>query len=172
MVSHVIAFEAPTAKVYHQLPPPLKDMDDVVAILFTGPVQPSKEDFAKTPFLIRRAKVIAALKWLKLNHRDYTDITISKENMNQYPENSPPVSVQYKYAESNVIAETQDLTNMETEVGVTSGDCPCVVHGLSGQAMVTKTAETLKSIALKHMNAGGKMLAVGHGTNPESIYLV
>ena len=37
MTAHVIAFESPLPKVYHILPPPVEDMDDVLAVLFTGP---------------------------------------------------------------------------------------------------------------------------------------
>ncbi|TFK58892.1 hypothetical protein BDN72DRAFT_906329 [Pluteus cervinus] len=36
--------------------------------------------------------------------------------------------------------------------------------------MTSKTAETLKGIALKHLNSEGKMLAVGHSEDPEGIY--
>ncbi|TFK57749.1 hypothetical protein BDN72DRAFT_907568 [Pluteus cervinus] len=170
MVSHVIAFQAPTAKVYDVLPPSVEDMDEVLAILFTGPIQPTEKDFARTPLLVRRNKVIEALEWLKLNHRDYADIEISLENMNEYPEHCPPVIVQYKFSETNKIPETQDLANQDTEDGVDSGPCPFAVHGLTGEAMLNKTSEELKSMALKHMNSGGKMLAVGHSPDPQNIY--
>ncbi|TFK58167.1 hypothetical protein BDN72DRAFT_734760, partial [Pluteus cervinus] len=145
-------------------------MDEVLAIMFTGPAQPTEKDFARTPLLVRRQKVIDALNWLRLNHKDYADIKVSHDNMNEYPEDYPPVSVEYKHAETNKIPETQDLTNTEEEDGVEAGDVPFIVHGLSGEAMVSKTAEALKSIALQHMNSGGKMLAVGHAAPPESIY--
>ncbi|TFK59305.1 hypothetical protein BDN72DRAFT_905976 [Pluteus cervinus] len=170
MVSHAIAFEAPTARIYSELPPHREEMDQVFAILFTGPAQPTDEDFARTPLLVRRKKVIQALQWLKLNHKDYVDVGISQSNMEEYPEDTPPVAVVYKQSESNKIPEAQDLADNEEEDGVESGDCPFVVHGLSGEAMVTKTAETLKGIALKHLNSEGKMLAIGHNEEPESIY--
>ncbi|TFK58112.1 hypothetical protein BDN72DRAFT_735932, partial [Pluteus cervinus] len=170
MISHVIAFEAPIARVYKVLPPPLKDMDEVLAILFTGPARPDEKVFARTPFLVRRMKVIKALNWLKLNHKDYDDIEISQINMDEYPEDCPPVVVQYKHAETNKMVETQDLTNFDDEDGVEHGDCPFVVHGLTGEGLKGKTSETLKGLALKHMNSEGKMLAVGHAVSPESIY--
>ncbi|TFK65378.1 hypothetical protein BDN72DRAFT_731530, partial [Pluteus cervinus] len=145
-------------------------MDEVLSILFTGPIQPTEKDFARTPLLVRRNKVIEALEWLKLNHRDYDDIEISLDNIAQYPEDIPPVTVIYKYSESNKIPESQDLINIDEEDGVDAGPCPFAVHGLSGEAMANKTTEELKSIALKHMNAGGKMLAVGHSSDPQNIY--
>ena len=53
MKANVVAFESPTPKIYTVLPPPRDDMDDVLAILFTGPSKPTPEDFAQTPFLVR-----------------------------------------------------------------------------------------------------------------------
>jgi hypothetical protein len=81
MASHVIAFESPVPKLYHSLPPPLEDLDDVLAILFTGPCKPTEDDFKRTPLLIRRKYVADALEWLKLNHSDYTDLDISYDEL-------------------------------------------------------------------------------------------
>jgi hypothetical protein len=53
MTSHVVAFESPIPKVYHALPPPIEDLDEVLAILFTGPCKPCDKDFARTPLLVR-----------------------------------------------------------------------------------------------------------------------
>ena len=53
MKANVVAFESPTPKIYTVLPPPCDDMDEVLAILFTGPSKPTPEDFARTPFLVR-----------------------------------------------------------------------------------------------------------------------
>ena len=53
MMANIIAFESPTQKIYTVLPPPRDDIDDVLAILFTGPSKPTPEDFAQTPFLVR-----------------------------------------------------------------------------------------------------------------------
>ncbi|KAF8877204.1 hypothetical protein BD779DRAFT_1448730 [Infundibulicybe gibba] len=85
MVSHVVAFESPIPKVYKALPPPLEDLDDVLAVLFTGPSRPTQEDFSRTPLLVRRNYVARALTWLKLNHPDYADLEISLDNLNRYP---------------------------------------------------------------------------------------
>ena len=79
MTANVVAFESPTPKIYTVLPPPRDDIDDVLAILFTGPSKPTSEDFARTPFLVRRNAVINALNWLKLNHADYADIEVSEK---------------------------------------------------------------------------------------------
>ncbi|KAK7021858.1 hypothetical protein VNI00_017205 [Paramarasmius palmivorus] len=49
MKANAMAFEAPIPKVYDVLPPPRSDIDEVLAILFTGPSQPSTEDYQRTP---------------------------------------------------------------------------------------------------------------------------
>ena len=46
MKANVVAFESPTPKVYAILPPPRDDLDEVFAILFTGPSKPTPKDFA------------------------------------------------------------------------------------------------------------------------------
>ena len=53
MKANVVAFESPVPKIYAVLPPPREDIEEVLAILFTGPSKPTPEDFARTPFLVR-----------------------------------------------------------------------------------------------------------------------
>ena len=52
MKANVVAFESPIPKIYSVLPPPRGDLDEVLAILFTGPSKPTSEDFSRTPFLV------------------------------------------------------------------------------------------------------------------------
>ena len=105
MTAHVIAFESPLPKVYHILPPPVEDMDDVLAILFTGPSKPTEQDLACLRLLVRRNHVGKALEWLKLNHVNYKDLEISYENLERYSENTPPVSVESCHEDSNKVPE-------------------------------------------------------------------
>jgi len=58
-------------------------------------VNQQKMDFKRTPLLVRRLKVTKALHWLKLNHIDYYDCEISDKNLASYPEEGPPVVVDY-----------------------------------------------------------------------------
>ena len=125
------------------LPPPCEDIEEVLAILFTGPSKPTPEDFARTPFLVRRNAVINALEWLKLNHADYADIEISNENMAQYEETMPPVSIEYRPAETNKVPEGTSVFDCEEEDGTTEGDCAFTVHGLTGRVVsYTVTTKT------------------------------
>jgi hypothetical protein len=57
MTSHIVAFQAPTPKLYQTLPPPIDELDDILAILFTGPAKPTQKDFERTPLLVRRNAV-------------------------------------------------------------------------------------------------------------------
>jgi hypothetical protein len=138
--------------------------------LFTGPCKPTAEDFARTPFLVRQNTVIAALEWLRLNHSDYADIQISQENVMQYEENMPPVSVEYRKQVSNKVAEGTSVFDQKEEEGTVEGDCTFTVHGLTGENLSMMTPTALKAIALRHLNSGGKMLAVGHSDKLQSMW--
>ena len=170
MKANIVAFESPIQKIYKILPPPREDLDEVLAILFTGPCKPTARDFAHTPFLVRRKAVIAALEWLRLNHADYADIQISEENVMQYEENMPPVSVEYKERFTNKVTEGTSVFDQEEEEGTLEGDCAFTVHGLTGENLNSMSPTALKVIALRHLNSGGKMLAVGHSEKFQSMY--
>src|SRR5258708_31773755 len=97
MVANCIMFSNPTVKVYNKLPPNREEMTEVLAFIFTGSTQPTEEDFKRTPMLVRRDKVSAALDWLMLNHCDYRDLEKSTENLSSYPLVGVPVVVNYKH---------------------------------------------------------------------------
>src|ERR1700730_17402180 len=120
-------------KIYNVLPPPIEEMDDVLAFIYTGPCRPTKADFQRTPLLVRHRKVLAALKWLKLNHVDYYDCEISEKNLASYPDDSPPVVVDYHQMTSNKNPESTSLHDMDEEDGTEEGPCPFVVHGITGE---------------------------------------
>jgi hypothetical protein len=102
MTANAISFANPIPKVYKTLPPPIEEMDNVLAFIYTGPCQPTKADFERTPLLVRHKKVSEALEWLKLNHIDYFDIEISYDNLKAYPEDAPPVLVDYRSSTSKL----------------------------------------------------------------------
>jgi len=119
MISHVIAFESLLPKIYTTLPPPLKDISDVLAILFTGPSSPCKKQYKGrfSPLLVYRSHVVRALNWLILNHPDYEDVTIDHNNLQQYPEDKPPVKVMHKESDTNRIVEAKSVFNTHSEEG-------------------------------------------------------
>src|ERR1700723_3407078 len=170
MRANAVTFANPTPKVYEKLPPHKSEMDEVLAFIYTGPCKQTKADFERTPLLVRHRKVTAALEWLILNHCDYYDLEISRENLESYDENEPPVIVDYRQSTSNKNTESIAVNDMELEDGTESGMCPFVVHGLTGEEYSTKSLKALKAIALQHLTTDGKILAVGHAKQPESIY--
>jgi hypothetical protein len=114
--------------------------------------------------------VINALEWLKLNHRDYADIEVLEDNLKQYSETEIPVSIVYRESSTNKVPEGVSKHDLEADHGVIEGECSFSVHGLTGESIDTMSSEALKAAALKHLNIGGSMLAVGHSSEPESIY--
>ena len=170
MKANIVAFESPIPKIYNILPPPREELDEVLAILFTGPAKPTEKDFARTPFLVRRNAVINALEWLRLNHSDYSDIEISHDNASQYGEDMPPVTVEYQLKLSNKVPEGTSVFDHEEEDGTVEGDCVFTVHGLTGELCNSMTPSALKAMALRHLNSGGKVLAVGHSDKLESMW--
>ena len=170
MRANAITFANPTPKIYNILPPPIEDLDEVLAFIYTGPCKPTRSDFERTPLLVRRNKVATALNWLKLNHCDYFDLEISEKNLAQYPENDIPVVVEYRKSFSNKNPESTAVHDMEEEEGTETGMCPFVVHGLTGEEYTTKSLKAIKAIALKHLKDNKNILAIGHSKDPQSIY--
>ena len=132
----------------------------MLAFIFTGPFQPTEDVFCRIPLLVCRNKVAKALEWLKLNHRDYADLDILYKNL-ESSENSPPVVINYRQSSTNKIPEGTNIHDMELENGTEEGLYPFTVHTLTSKNYDTTRPETLKSIAMKHLNDGGKFLPLG-----------
>src|ERR1700729_3807572 len=49
MHANAISFSNPMPKIYNVLPPPIEEMDEVLAFIYTGPCKPTKADFKRTP---------------------------------------------------------------------------------------------------------------------------
>ena len=120
MKANIVAFESPVQKIYAVLPPPCKDIDKVLAFLFTGPSKPTPETLHGCHLLVRQNPIMNVLEWLKLNHADYADIEISKENMAQ---TMPPVSIEYRPAVTNKVPEGTSMYDHKDEDRTTEGDC-------------------------------------------------
>lgn len=105
-----------------------------------------------------------------MNHTDYADLEIAYDELNRYPEDTPSVTVEYHYAETNKVEEGTSKFDNASDDGVSDGECPFLVHGLTGDQLATKTVETLKGIALRCWNNNGGALAISHDAMPLSIY--
>ncbi|KAJ3826645.1 hypothetical protein F5880DRAFT_1622134 [Lentinula raphanica] len=145
LVSNVISFENPTPKIYDILPPPKQEIEEVLAIMFSGSAQPTDEE-----------NVVAnAIKYCILNHCDYEDVTFSPDNLMGYSETEPIVAIEY--------FEKNGTRAPEEDDGIRDGEC--VFTDLQHM-----TVEAQKARALMHLDTGGKFMRTSHSNKPESIY--
>ncbi len=105
-----------------------------------------------------------------MNYRDYADIEISEANLKQYSESEIPVSIEYHQCDSNKVTKGISKYDMDPEHGVEEGECSFSVHGLTDESLEMMSSKALKAAALKHLNLGESMLAVGHSSEPQSMY--
>ncbi|KAJ3889852.1 hypothetical protein GG344DRAFT_50865, partial [Lentinula edodes] len=77
------------------LPPSLSQLHDEICIILVGSpdTEISIDTLAKTPLLVRRSKIIAALQWLKLHNPLYADLDLDQvyTTAAQYPEYGIPI---------------------------------------------------------------------------------
>ena len=173
MVANCVMYSNPMPQIYRVLPPPREDFEEVLAFLYIGSEPPTPDDFGRTPMLVRRNRVRAALEWLKLNHSDYSDIEISIKNLSEYPESGIPVHILSKIVPNgseNTLASELSVHDMDTEKGTATGPCPFTVSGVSGEELEVMSTETMKAVALKHLQSCGKVLAIGRSGDPVSMY--
>jgi len=172
MRANAITYSNPTPKIYHRLPPTLEELDDVLAFIFTGPTNPTQEDFQRSPMLVRRKAVTEALEWLKLNHRDYYDLEIDYDILSTYPENGIPVVIDYRRTDSINDPEATSVHLNDIDEGVDTGECSFVVHGLTGEQLYAKGEhpDAMRTIGMVHLKKDGKVLLVGHSEKPQSLY--
>ncbi len=170
MISHVVVFESPISKVYTVLPPPRDELDEVLAIMFTGPILPTEEEMEHTPLLVRHRNVMDSLKWLCLNHCDYSNVELSEANMSTYLDGKAPVAVVFKDRMGNKVREGLSVLDNDDVNGTMEGPCPVVVHGLIGEYLKTKSICEQKTMATRHFKANHGVLMVGHVAEPQSIY--
>ena len=174
MKANAICHAVPMPKIYSALPPKRSELDEVLAFLYIGPTKPTPEDLKRTPLLVRRNRVIDALEWLKLNHKDYQDIEISHKNMNEYSEDEPPVIVEYQEVQDVKDPEATAVNDTGEEEGTIEGECPFTVHTLSPEYLTQlidkDQAHLLRNKALLHLKQGGKAMGITQKEQPESIY--
>ncbi|KAF7983526.1 hypothetical protein HWV62_21078 [Athelia sp. TMB] len=165
MQANAVSFSNPIHSVYNTLPPSIAAVEEVLAFIYIGHVQPEEDDLKKTPMVVRRSKVTAALEWLKLNNEFYADLNISYTNLAEYPEHGCPFVYDfYKQQEVRDVDALAANDNKE-EIGTAEGECPFVVHGLVESDLVPdsgKSWKELKAIAVRHLAEGGHVMAVGH----------
>ncbi|KAI5822975.1 hypothetical protein K523DRAFT_190166, partial [Schizophyllum commune Tattone D] len=135
LIAHAVSFPVSSRKVYEALPPSKAELDEVLAVMYTGPVAPTKSDYMTgkfNPILVRHDVVRKALEWLALNHPDYANVPISEKNLQSYNSMEPPVTIEYRALNTNIAQESRSADNTEDDHGVGSGEIPIVVHAITG----------------------------------------
>ncbi|KAJ7131532.1 hypothetical protein C8R43DRAFT_1089898 [Mycena crocata] len=150
MSANAIMFSSPVLTIRNKLPPSRLEMNEILAFIFTGSAPPTPEEFDRTPMLVRRSKVVAALEWLKLNHESYTELEISRENLNTYKERDIPVVIDFRKTDKN-----------SNDAGTSSGACTFAVHGLTGPEYAAASMSAIKA---------GEMMGIGRAQDPASMY--
>ncbi|TFK79179.1 hypothetical protein K466DRAFT_506002, partial [Polyporus arcularius HHB13444] len=136
LAANVIVFGQPVARMYDALPPPKKDIQECLAVLFVGAAKPTDEDVRRTPFLVRPPIVHGALRWLQLNSHSYEDVRISVENLATYVENEPPVGIIYRQTAPSAPDESLAVYEALNERAVDEGECLFTVHGVDSADLV------------------------------------
>ncbi|KAE9401654.1 hypothetical protein BT96DRAFT_956435 [Gymnopus androsaceus JB14] len=172
LIANAVIFANPTAELYQFLPPPIEELDDIIAVIFTGPCEPQPSDLRHSPFFVRNQKIYEALEWLKLNHSDYTDLdmNVAKATLKRYPVEGVPVTMEYEISESNKIPKAVGLDDKDEEDGTEEGCCPFRVHGLTETKVKNMSHKEMKVEAMQYLKEGGKMLVIEHCAEMESIY--
>ncbi|KAF8578870.1 hypothetical protein K439DRAFT_1361020, partial [Ramaria rubella] len=132
MQANAVLFPNPTPKIYQALPPHRNELDEILALIFTGPTKPTEKELRRTPLLVHSNKVHEALNWLKCNHKDYFDLDISIHNLNSYKDNEITFTIEYHQSHSNKHAQSKSIHDCEPEEGTAEGECPFVVNGITG----------------------------------------
>ncbi|RDX50984.1 hypothetical protein OH76DRAFT_1348108, partial [Lentinus brumalis] len=131
MRANAVAFSQPVGELYSTLPPPRKELDEYLVILFTHPCKPTKDLLGRTPFVIRHNVVLRALDWLKLNSFEYADVEISSANMLTYPVDNFPVNLIYRASDGTLGTESMPVFDKDDEQGTSEGPCPFSIQGVS-----------------------------------------
>ncbi|KAL4262377.1 ATP-dependent DNA helicase [Pleurotus pulmonarius] len=170
MVANVISWSSPVVKVYRILPPPRIDMDEAIAVMFTGPRAPTVDDYRRTPLIVNLKYIREALHWLILNHADYADVKFSEEHLAQYGLEDLPLSIICLPASDGTQTVNPATFDVADQDGADEGECPFIVHGICGDDLKSLSATEMKVAALRYFNRGGKVLAIGRSDHPQSIF--
>jgi hypothetical protein len=172
---NAVVHARPIQKVISFLPPTPKELSEVLAIVFTGAKRPDPSTFERTPLLVRRSVVRQALQWLILNHDDYSDISLSDENLHMYRENEPPVCIISRINDKlePVPPEAQgfEYNPNSFDLGWKGNEsCEFAVSGLSEAEYQSLSSDLLKMKAMEHLHNGGRLLAIGHDESAQSLF--
>ncbi|KAJ6609358.1 hypothetical protein B0H10DRAFT_1671356, partial [Mycena sp. CBHHK59/15] len=96
------------------LPHPVSALYDEIVVIFVSDDHEATADmFKRTPFLVRRGRILRALSWLKTNNPLYHDITIDLVALAEYPSDDDgcvPFPVQYQTPNDTIQGQNSTYT--------------------------------------------------------------
>lgn len=168
------------------LPRPMSSLYDEIVVIFVSGNQAATEDRfnkwviyfifsfhaspeSRTPIIVRRRRILEALLWLKANNPLYQDIEISRENLDQYPEDgNVPYPVQEQAPNDTIKGQSATYTahgadsteSMFAEASSTEGEhqIPISATGSFDVEDTTTSLKLRKIQALKYLKAGGSFV--------------
>ncbi|KZV94291.1 hypothetical protein EXIGLDRAFT_715631 [Exidia glandulosa HHB12029] len=149
LTGNLICYPNPYPVLINVLPPHRDDIDDMLAIVFTGVARPTDEDKKRIPFAVRRNKVRRALDWLKRNN-------ISDANLNSFEDGAIPTV-------SNNPVESRAANDNDNS-------CPFAINGVAYDFLTADNLDAVKATTWNHMIRGGSALAVPHGPSPDTLW--
>ncbi|KAJ7657450.1 hypothetical protein DFH06DRAFT_897850, partial [Mycena polygramma] len=151
------------------LPRPMSTLyDEIVVIFVSDNHEATAEMFKRTPFLVRRGRILTALNWLKNHNPIYSDITIDLVALAEYPADddgcvSFPVQFQHpndtiRGQNSTYSGHGADTTEAIFAENLDDGHIPLSLSGTFDVDNTEKSLNDRKIEALRRLKAGGSFV--------------
>jgi hypothetical protein len=101
---HVISFPQDPGPAVRALPRPVSELTDTIRIVFVGSELPSHKVIERYT-LVRRSKVLAAIRWLKRFNHMWRDVEIDVDALNALPEHGVPQEIHPTSVSSKELAQ-------------------------------------------------------------------
>ncbi|EIW62909.1 uncharacterized protein TRAVEDRAFT_113273 [Trametes versicolor FP-101664 SS1] len=150
LCANVVSHSLPMPKIYSVLPPRCEELSKVLAILSMAANIPVHACHNMYPSCGTVYRALRPLEYtLGGGGEILLAVTVSYDNINSYPEDEPPVIVNYsKSMESNVDPEASAVNASEEDEGADDGACPFVVHGFTGASLEHMGPTSIRSCGL------------------------
>ncbi|KAI9065777.1 hypothetical protein FKP32DRAFT_1567163, partial [Trametes sanguinea] len=173
---HVIIHPQRPEKLARVLPPSIGDIITPICVIFVGLERPSREWLEKKakPLVVRRERILAALRWLKENNPLYSDVEIDVHRVQALPANGMlPHDVQFLHPTETTSATTARYDNAgvggvnEPSIENLEGDnvpfSKVIITDVDGRA----PSNELKAAAIRHIKCkGGGYVSIPHEPKP------
>ncbi|KAJ6561391.1 hypothetical protein DFH09DRAFT_886465, partial [Mycena vulgaris] len=152
------------------LPRPMSTLYDEIVVIFVSDDHEATADmFKRTPFLVRRGRVLLALNWLKANNPLYRDVIIDLVALAEYPADEDgcvPFPVQHQTTNDMIRGQNATYTGhgIDTTEAIFAehpdidADIPLSLSGTFDVDNTEIALNTRKIQALRLLKAGGSFV--------------